>query len=106
MGSSVDAMSELCSTALEKSRKAHSLVLQAMQDAGTARNVAQILGVSESTVSRTKTEKLEDALVLLYHLGFKVVPQEMRCYPADYVRALHVMARMHVQNSPETLTWD
>jgi hypothetical protein len=98
-------MSELSQSPSERARKAHSAVLQAMQDPGTARNVAQVLGVSESTVSRTKTEKLEDALVLLYQLGFKVVPQEMKCFPADYVQALHALAAMHVAEGPK-LEWD
>lgn len=76
-----------------------------MQDSGTQRNVAQVLGVSEATVSRIKTEKLEDAITLLYHLGFKVVPQDMKCYPAEYVQALHTMARMHMAEA-KTLEWD
>lgn len=100
-------MAALSQTPAERARKAHGRVLQAMQDPGTQRNVAQVLGVSESTVSRIKTEKLEDAITLLCHLGFKVVPQEMQCYPADYVQALHTMARMHMQQQAgPTLDWD
>jgi len=82
------------------------MVLAAMQDPGTQRTVAQVLGVSESTVSRIKTEKLEDAITLLCHLGFKVVPQSMRCYPEDYVQALHTMAKLQMQNSAPGLEWD
>ncbi len=76
-----------------------------MQDPGTQRNLAQALGVSESTISRTKTEKLEDAMTLLYQMGFKVVPEHMKCYPAEYVRALHTMAKLHLDESPK-LEWD
>ena len=54
-------LSSLSTPAAEMSRKAYSRVLQAMQEPGTARNLAQILGVSKATISRTKTEKLEDA---------------------------------------------
>lgn len=99
-------MSALSTTPSERARKAYSRVLQAMQDPGTQRNVAQVLGVSESTVSRIKSEKLEDAITLLCHLGFKVVPQDMRCYPADYVTALHNLARLQMQNEAPTLEWD
>jgi AraC-like DNA-binding protein len=98
-------MSELSQTPAERARKAFSTVLQAMQDPGTQRNVAQVLGVSESTVSRIKTEKLEDAITLLYHLGFKCVSSEMKCYPVDYVQALHTMAKMHMAEV-RTLEWD
>lgn len=97
-------MSELSSTPIERSRKAHSAVLQSLQDPGTQRNVALALGVSESTVSRTKAN-LEDAITLLYQIGFKVVSQDMNCYPAEYVKALHVMARMHMADE-KTLNWD
>lgn len=98
-------MAELSLTPAEKARKAYASVLQSMQEVGTQRNVSQVLGVSEATVSRIKTEKLEDAVTLLYHLGFKVVSSEMKCYPADYVQALHTMARLQMQQSP-TLEWD
>lgn len=50
------SMSTLCSTPAERARKAYSRVLQSLQDPGTQRNVAQVLGVSESTVSRIKTD--------------------------------------------------
>ena len=99
-------MSELSRTPAEKARKAFASVLQSMQEVGTQRNVAQVLGVSEATVSRIKTEKLEDAMTLLYHLGFKVVHNEMKCYPADYVQALHTMARMQMQTTAPILDWD
>lgn len=98
-------MDEASLTPQEKARKAHSIVLQRLQDPGTARSVAIAQGVSESTVSRTKAT-LEDAIALLYQLGFKVVPQEMRCYPADYVQALRTMARLHMQEDKEPLQWD
>lgn len=98
-------MSELSATPSERARKAFATVLQAMQDPGTQRNLAQALGVSESTISRIKTEKLEDAVTLLYQMGFKVVPQHMQCYPAEYVQALHTMARMHMAEAPK-LEWD
>ena len=98
-------MPELSSNPATRSRKAFGAVLQAMQDPGTQRNVAQVLGVSESTVSRTKTEKLEDSITLLYHLGFKVVPQDMKCFPAEYMQALHTLARMHVEEGPK-LEWE
>lgn len=99
-------MSALSLTPAERARKSLSKVLQSMQDPGTQRNVAQVLGVSESTVSRIKTEKLEDAITLLCHLGFKVVPSDMQCFPADYVQALHTMARMQMQQAAPTLDWD
>jgi AraC-like DNA-binding protein len=99
-------MSELSATPIERARKAHGRVLRALEEPGTARNLAQVLGTSETTVSRLKNEKLEDAITLIYHLGFKVVAQDQRCYPTEYVEALHVMARMHMQAPPTQLEWE
>lgn len=101
-------MTELSSTPAERSRKAHSAVLQAMQDAGTARNVAVALGVSESTVSRIKTEKLEDAIALLYQLGFKVVDASRVCVARDRYEAMVTIAGA-AMSCPETarkLIWE
>lgn len=100
-----EVMSAMSSSALEKARKAHTRVLQVMQDPGTARNVAQILGVSESTVSRTKAAA-EDVITLLYHLGFKVVPHDCTLVPHDYLQALRVMAKAHIQQPADSLTWE
>jgi AraC-like DNA-binding protein len=99
-------MPALSLTAPERARKAHARVLQALQEPGTARTLAQVMGVSEATISRTKTEKLEDALALLYQLGFKVVEQDRHCVPADYLQALQVMAREHMRSGAVTLQWD
>jgi hypothetical protein len=76
-----------------------------MQDPGTARNVAQVLGVGESTISRSKAA-LQDSITLLYHLGFKVVPHDCRLVPDDYLQALRVMAKAHMQQEPQGLHWD
>ena len=98
-------MTEASPSPIEKSRKAYSALLQALSDGGKQGAIAVALGVSDSTVSRIKTDKVEDALALLYLAGFKVVPQDVKCYRADYVEALHTMARMHITEA-RTLEWD
>jgi len=75
-----------------------------MEEPGTAKNVALTWGVAESTVSRAK-DTLDNALALVYQLGFKVVPESMHCMPEDYLRALHTMARMSLDSGPK-LEWD
>lgn len=98
-------MAQLSCSALEKARKAHTRVLQSLSEVGTARNVSQVLGVSEATISRTKAQ-LEDAITLLYHLGFKVVPHDCRLVDAEYLAALRTMAKAHMQQAPSALEWD
>lgn len=99
-------MTEASLTPQEKARKAHAKVLQAMQSPGKGGAVAAVLGVSDSTVSRIKTEHMEGVLSLLYALGFKVVPEEVVCYAGEYVQALHTMAKIHMQTEKEPLQWD
>lgn len=69
-------MRELCTSPLERSRKAYSRVLQSLQEPGRQVALAVALGVSESTISRVKNERLEECLALLYCAGFKVVPSD------------------------------
>lgn len=76
-------MSELSADPRERSRKALAMLLQAMQDPGAQKALALTLGTSESTVSRIKTEKLEDALALIYQLGFRVVACDRVCVDAS-----------------------
>ena len=66
------------------------------------------MGVSESTVSRVKSEQLEAVCALIAHLGLKVVPVEMQCFPAEKVGALLTLARDHLAQieKPEQLIWD
>lgn len=66
-------------TADERARRATSIVLTRLAPEGTQRNVAQVWGVSESSVSRLK-EHVEPVMRLVAQLGLKVVPAEMKCY--------------------------
>jgi hypothetical protein len=97
-------MNESLLTTAEKARNAHSRVLQAMQSPGKGGAVAVALGVSDSTVSRMKTDHLEPALMLLHALGFKVVPQDHKCIDAatyDFLTAKHA----HVMRVAPHLIW-
>lgn len=78
-------MTELSATPPERARKAVQLALQRLQEPGTGIAVAAAMGVSESTVSRIKTERLEEVALFLACLGLKVVPAEFKCVdPAAY----------------------
>ena len=100
------SMSALSSSPAEKARKAHSRVLSRLQEVGTARTAAQVMGVSETTVSRIKTEHLEGAIALLYTLGMKVVDADRICVDPEYLKALQTMARYQAMNPAPTLDWE
>ena len=78
-------MAEVCVPPPERARKTVQLVLQRLQEPGTGVAVAAAMGCSESTVSRLKTEKLEEMALFMACLGLKVVPAEFKCVdPAAY----------------------
>jgi hypothetical protein len=68
-------MNEVCSLVLGKARKAHARVLQAMGKIGKGGEMAALLGVSDSEISRIKAGHLETSIQLIYGLGFKVVEE-------------------------------
>lgn len=101
-------MSASSATADERARKAISLVLQRLAPDGTQRNIAQVWGVSESSVSRTK-EHLEQVMRLVAQLGLKVVPAEMKCYSPRELDAMFVLAKANMNRADsvdDVLRWD
>lgn len=81
------------------------LVLQRLQEPGTAVSVAAAMGASEATVSRIKNERMEDCLRLLAHLGLKVVPAEFKCVNPD---AYYFLTSTHekVMRQAPHLIWE
>ena len=63
----------------ESARKAASAVLQALAKPGTQGAIATAMGVSDSTISRIKNERLDEVLLLISYAGFKLVPREYKC---------------------------
>lgn len=89
----------------ERARKAMHLVLQRLQEPGTALAAAVAMGTSESTVSRIKTERLEECLRLMAHLGLKVVPADFVCVNPDAYHFLTATHEKFVRLAPQ-LIWE
>lgn len=81
------------------------MVLHQMQEPGTAKAVAVALGMAESTVSRLKNDHLEQVLLLLAHLGLKVVPADHTCVSKETYEFLTRTHARVLQQAPE-LIWD
>lgn len=98
-------MSASSPTPVERTRKAMQLALQRLQEPGTAGAVAAAMGVSESTVSRIKTERMEEVIAFLAHLGLKVVPAEFKCVDPS---AYEFLTRAHerVMKAAPHLIWE
>lgn len=98
-------MAEASSTAGERACKAQQLVLQRLQEPGTAHQVAQAMGASEATVSRIKNERLEDCLRLVAHLGLKVVPADYVCVNREAYAFLTSTHEKVMRQAPQ-LIWE
>ncbi len=89
----------------ERARKGVQLALHRLQEPGKAGSVATAMGVSDSTVSRIKTERLEEVVLFLVHLGLKVVPSEFKCVdPAAY--AFLTQTHERVMRKAPQLIWE
>ncbi len=92
----------------ERARKSTSAVLQRLAPDGTQRNLAQVLGVSEATISRWK-EDIGPVMRLVAQLGLKVVPVEMKCYSPRELDAMFILAKANMNRAEcvdDVLRWD
>jgi hypothetical protein len=101
----IEAMTVLSLSPAETARKGVQAALQRLQEPGTGISVAAAMGVSESTISRLKTERMEEVVTLLAHLGLKVVPTDFRCVnPEAY--AFLVQSHQRVMAKAPQLIWE
>lgn len=78
-------------TPAERARKAHVTILRALQEPGRQVALATAMGVSESTVSRFKSDHLEQLCAVISHLGLKVVPTEFQCVDQKTFAAFQIL---------------
>mgnify|MGYP001594604011 CR=1 FL=1 len=96
-------MSQVSDTIAGASRKTETVLLQALAERSQVR-VAELLGVSESTVSRTDKAAMAAFIVAC---GLKVVKQQFQCFDPEYVRALKTLAGVGLDApEPKHLEWD
>lgn len=91
---------------VETSRKIVQAVLQRLAETSAA-SVAEAVGVSESTVSRFKSEHLQQVAAILSEVGLKVVPVEYQCFEPTYISALQRLAaeQLNAQKAAPRLEW-
>lgn len=81
--------------AVERARKGFQLALRMLEEPGKAGDVANAMGLADSSASRIKNERLEEAILFLAHLGLKVVPADAKCMdPRDYDFLVEKVQRM------------
>lgn len=92
----------------DKSRKNETAILKALASLGQAR-LADLMGVSESLVSRQKSDgQLAKTAEMLAHLGLKVVPAGMKCFDPEYVEHLRALAQIGLKQPcmSQELEWE
>lgn len=91
-----------CAAARERAHEAHTMFLNKIRKAN-AGDVALAMGVSDSKVSELKNKQMQDCLLLLAHLGLKLVPANYQCMPSDTHRFLVQSHQLVVQKAPHLL---
>lgn len=91
----------------ETTRKGLALIFQRLASVGQA-TLAERTGLSESTVSRWKSEQAEQCLRILSELGIKIVPAHAKCYEPKQMEAILALAKARLSQieTTEQLQWD
>lgn len=91
----------------ERAKKNLAAIFQRLASVGQA-NLAATLNVSESTISRWKTEEAEQVSRILAELGLKVVPVTLQCYEPKQLEAILTLAkaRMETIHTAAELVWE
>lgn len=88
----------------ERAKKGQTLALQKIAER-TQVVLATAMGVSETTITRIKNDHMEQTLLLLAHLGLKVVPSDFKCVSRETYDFLTATHQRVMQVAPE-LVWD
>lgn len=102
-------MAALCADVAARASKIESLLLRRLARPGTQAGIAAALGVSESAVSRTKTEHWPQVARILAHAGLKLVDADAVCMRADayeFARAALARSLEDAEGGRRVLTWD
>jgi len=93
--------------AAERAKKNLTLIFQRLASVGGA-TVAEKLNVSESTVSRWKSEGAEQCARILAELGLKIVPEHVKCYEPKQIEAILALAKARLERieTTEQLVWE
>lgn len=83
----------------EMARKMEQKILQSLQESGLAKTISVCTGISESTISRLKTDHLSNFCQVLAHAGFKLVPSDEHTISAEKLNAFATLAAAAFGNS-------
>lgn len=87
------------------SRKCEGAILRALASTGQ-KAAGELVGKSETWVSRWKSDDMKSCADLLAALGLKVVPAENKCYAPEYIEHLHYFAQIGMGQAKPALADD
>lgn len=83
-----------------KARKMERLILQRFQNNGSQTRIADETGISDTWISRFKSQQLQQACLVLAHLGLKVVDETEIAISEEKLNAFALLAS-DMLKSPE-----
>lgn len=86
-------------TPRDRARQSVSLFHKRMSEIN-AGDVAQLIGWSDSKLSKLKTDHMDECLTLLAHIGLRIVPAHFRCIDEAAFRFLTQSHARVVQKDP------
>jgi hypothetical protein len=86
----------------ERARRAHSLFLRRIADHNQG-DIAKAMGIQPSKLSDLKKNDIEACLLVLAHVGLKVVPNEYVCMSKDAHTFLTASHARIVKTAPQLL---
>lgn len=89
-------MAELSIASDGKARETLGVIFQALSAKGQGA-IAQAMGISDSSMSRWKSEEIPVMAKLMGALDLKVVPESWVIIDAEYLRALRTLARRELR---------
>ena len=101
-------MSKLSPDVAEKARKIRSVIFKQFAEIGQGQ-IARAIGVSDTWMSnRKEDEHFDHFCAALAAGGLKVVPESVKCYPADQLTALIQFAKIGMRHvrEPADLLWE
>src|SRR3990172_4475792 len=91
-------MAEVSPSIAERARKNVSVILRALARVGQNR-VADLMGLSESAVSRMAGERIEQMAQFLAACGLRVSDEKAPTVEPEVLRSLQVLAALGAQNA-------
>jgi hypothetical protein len=89
-------LSDLDSSVLRLAQKNDNVIRRALQDVGQVR-VAELMGLSQPTLSEWKNAHLSRITAMLAASGLRVVPCSARFYSEEHITALKTLARQGLE---------